>query len=154
MVRRARRLSPLVVLRRAHWLAVVCAHAFFVSAAPLRARVRRRRRLDLRVVQLCAAAGARRRALSSLTAVPPHVCADLKRDLKKLQKLRDQLKQYITMSDVKNKQPLVDQRKLIESKMELFKHCERETKTKAYSKEGLAAAAARGDEDKDKSEQR
>jgi CCR4-NOT transcriptional regulation complex NOT5 subunit len=78
----------------------------------------------------------------------------LKRDLKKLQKLRDQLKTYITMSDVKNKQPLIDQRKLIESKMELFKHCERETKTKAYSKEGLAAAAARGDEDKDKSEQR
>jgi CCR4-NOT transcription complex subunit 3 len=80
--------------------------------------------------------------------------ADLKRDLKKLQKLRDQLKTFITMSDVKNKQPLIDQRKLIESKMELFKHCERETKTKAYSKEGLAAAAARGDEDKDKSEQR
>ena len=79
---------------------------------------------------------------------------DLKRDLKKLQKLRDQLKTFITMGDVKNKQPLIDQRKLIESKMELFKHCERETKTKAYSKEGLAAAAARGDEDKDKIEQR
>jgi CCR4-NOT transcription complex subunit 3 len=73
------------------------------------------------------------------------------------------------MSDVKNKQPLIDQRKLIEtkvcldhgnivsfhssspnSKMEAFKHCERTTKTKAYSKEGLAAATARGAEDKEK----
>jgi CCR4-NOT transcriptional regulation complex NOT5 subunit len=34
--------------------------------------------------------------------------------------------------------------------MEAFKHCERTTKTKAYSKEGLAAAAARGAEDKEK----
>jgi hypothetical protein len=36
------------------------------------------------------------------------------------------------------------------AQMEAFKHCERTTKTKAYSKEGLAAAAARGAEDKEK----
>ena len=38
---------------------------------------------------------------------------------------------------MKDKSKLEDARKLIESKMELFKSVERETKTKAYSKEGL-----------------
>jgi len=37
--------------------------------------------------------------------------------------------------------PLIDARKLIETKMELFKICEKDTKTKTYSKEGLARAA-------------
>ena len=34
-------------------------------------------------------------------------------------------------------QALVDARKLIEREMERFKICEKETKTKAFSKEGL-----------------
>ena len=34
-------------------------------------------------------------------------------------------------------QSLVDARKLIEREMERFKICEKETKTKAFSKEGL-----------------
>lgn len=64
--------------------------------------------------------------------------ADLKKEIKKLQRFRDQIKNWIGNSDVKDKKPLTDARKLIEQKMEEFKVCEKETKTKAYSKEGLA----------------
>lgn len=65
---------------------------------------------------------------------------DLKKEIKKLQRLRDQVKSWIGSSDVKDKEPLVEARKLIETKMEAFKFCEKETKTKTYSKEGLAKA--------------
>ncbi|TYZ58799.1 hypothetical protein PybrP1_001575 [[Pythium] brassicae (nom. inval.)] len=64
--------------------------------------------------------------------------ADLKKEIKKLQRFRDQIKNWIGNSDVKDKKPLTDARRLIEQKMEEFKVCEKETKTKAYSKEGLA----------------
>ena len=63
---------------------------------------------------------------------------DLKKEIKKLQRLRDQIKTWIGSSDVKDKEPLLEARKLIETKMEQFKICEKETKTKTYSKEGLA----------------
>lgn len=65
---------------------------------------------------------------------------DLKKEIKKLQRLRDQIKTWIGSSDVKDKEPLLEARKLIETKMEQFKICEKETKTKTYSKEGLARA--------------
>nr|CCA18099.1 Subunit of the CCR4NOT complex putative [Albugo laibachii Nc14] len=64
--------------------------------------------------------------------------SDLKKEIKKLQRFRDQIKNWIGNSDVKDKKPLMEARKLIEQKMEEFKVCEKETKTKAYSKEGLA----------------
>ncbi|GAA5950704.1 hypothetical protein JCM3765_000584 [Sporobolomyces pararoseus] len=67
--------------------------------------------------------------------------ADLKTQIKKLQRLRDQIKTWMASSDVKDKQPLADNRKLIETQMEKFKACEKEMKTKAFSKEGLSAAA-------------
>lgn len=63
---------------------------------------------------------------------------DLKKEIKKLQRLRDQIKTWIGSSDVKDKDHLIEARKLIETKMEQFKVCEKETKTKTYSKEGLA----------------
>jgi CCR4-NOT transcription complex subunit 3 len=63
---------------------------------------------------------------------------DLKKEIKKLQRLRDQIKTWIGSSDIKDKEPLIEARKLIETKMEQFKICEKETKTKTYSKEGLA----------------
>lgn len=63
---------------------------------------------------------------------------DLKKEIKKLQRLRDQIKTWIGSSDVKDKDSLIEARKLIETKMEKFKICEKETKTKTYSKEGLA----------------
>ncbi|XP_012938205.1 CCR4-NOT transcription complex subunit 3 isoform X2 [Aplysia californica] len=66
---------------------------------------------------------------------------DLKKEIKKLQRLRDQIKSWIANSDIKDKTSLLDHRKLIEMQMERFKVVERETKTKAYSKDGLGAAA-------------
>mmetsp|Transcript_11649 Transcript_11649/g.16775 ORF Transcript_11649/g.16775 Transcript_11649/m.16775 type:complete len:696 (-) Transcript_11649:38-2125(-) len=65
---------------------------------------------------------------------------DLKKEIKKLQRNRDQIKSWISSSDVKDKDALIEARKLIETKMEQFKICEKETKTKTYSKEGLARA--------------
>jgi CCR4-NOT transcription complex subunit 3 len=62
---------------------------------------------------------------------------DLKKEIKKLQKLREQIKTWAAGGEIKNKQPLVDARHRIEERMEAFKVVERETKTKAYSKEGL-----------------
>ncbi|XP_074649491.1 CCR4-NOT transcription complex subunit 3-like isoform X2 [Tubulanus polymorphus] len=66
--------------------------------------------------------------------------ADLKKEIKKLQRLRDQIKTWMASNDIKDKRVLQDNRKLIEMQMERFKVVERETKTKAYSKEGLGAA--------------
>jgi CCR4-NOT transcription complex subunit 3 len=61
----------------------------------------------------------------------------LKREIKKLQRLRDQIKTWMGSNDIKDKKVLTEQRKLIEQEMERFKACEKEMKTKAYSKEGL-----------------
>uniref|UniRef100_A0A674PJL7 CCR4-NOT transcription complex subunit 3 n=1 Tax=Takifugu rubripes TaxID=31033 RepID=A0A674PJL7_TAKRU len=66
--------------------------------------------------------------------------ADLKKEIKKLQRLRDQIKTWVASNEIKDKRNLVDNRKLIETQMERFKIVERETKTKAYSKEGLGLA--------------
>ncbi|MCL7022217.1 hypothetical protein MKW94_029778, partial [Papaver nudicaule] len=70
--------------------------------------------------------------------------ADLKKEIKKLQRYRDQIKTWIQSSEIKDKkvsasyeQALLDARKIIEREMERFKVCEKETKTKAFSKEGL-----------------
>ncbi|KAI8633682.1 Not1 N-terminal domain, CCR4-Not complex component-domain-containing protein [Xylariaceae sp. FL1651] len=66
---------------------------------------------------------------------------NLKREIKKLQRLRDQIKTWAASNDIKDKAPLLDHRKLIETQMERFKAVEKAMKTKAYSKEGLSAAA-------------
>jgi CCR4-NOT transcription complex subunit 3 len=100
---------------------------------------------------------------------------DLKKEIKKLQRLRDQIKTWISSNDVRDKSALTEARRVgsgphahcmhvcasyteyihtkdtlnsqrvlrfcmqtIELKMEQFKVCEKETKTKAFSKEGLA----------------
>ncbi|KAL2149179.1 hypothetical protein VTH82DRAFT_8527 [Thermothelomyces myriococcoides] len=65
----------------------------------------------------------------------------LKREIKKLQRLRDQIKTWAASNDIKDKAPLLEQRRLIETQMEKFKAVEKAMKTKAYSKEGLSAAA-------------
>jgi len=66
---------------------------------------------------------------------------NLKREIKKLQRLRDQIKTWAASNDIKDKAPLLEKRKLIETQMERFKAVEKAMKTKAYSKEGLSAAA-------------
>lgn len=62
---------------------------------------------------------------------------DLKKELKKLQKLRDSVKGWAGSSEVKDKTKLLETRRNIEERMEKFKVIERESKMKAYSKEGL-----------------
>ncbi|KAI0990469.1 hypothetical protein GJ496_005476 [Pomphorhynchus laevis] len=64
---------------------------------------------------------------------------ELKKEIKKLQRLRDQIKTWLTSNDIKDKSALIEARRKIENLMERFKIVERETKTKAYSKEGLGA---------------
>ncbi|ESO82027.1 hypothetical protein LOTGIDRAFT_179956 [Lottia gigantea] len=77
---------------------------------------------------------------------------DLKREIKKLQRLRDQIKTWSASNDIKDKSQLLEHRKLIETQMERFKVVERETKTKAYSKEGLGAASKVDPQTKEKDE--
>lgn len=79
---------------------------------------------------------------------------ELKKEIKKLQRLRDQIKTWIGNSDVKDKTQLTDARRLIETKMEAFRDCERDTKTKAYSKEGLAREAKLDPKEKEKQERK
>jgi CCR4-NOT transcription complex subunit 3 len=76
---------------------------------------------------------------------------DLKTQIKKLQRLRDQIKAWLGNNDIKDKTALYDSRKLIETvrptehfqanvqQMERFKALEKEMKMKAFSKEGLIA---------------
>ncbi|XAR68674.1 hypothetical protein NMG60_11003881 [Bertholletia excelsa] len=87
--------------------------------------------------------------------------ADLKKEIKKLQRYRDQIKSWIQSSEIKDKkvsasyeQALMDARKLIEREMERFKICEKETKTKAFSKEGLGQQPKTDPKEKAKSETR
>mmetsp|Transcript_32597 Transcript_32597/g.92416 ORF Transcript_32597/g.92416 Transcript_32597/m.92416 type:complete len:687 (-) Transcript_32597:89-2149(-) len=79
---------------------------------------------------------------------------DLKKEIKKLQRYRDQIKTWAASSDIKDKQALLDARKQIEREMERFKVCEKETKTKAFSKEGLGQAAKIDPKDKARYEMR
>ncbi|KAF2753413.1 hypothetical protein EJ05DRAFT_470218 [Pseudovirgaria hyperparasitica] len=76
----------------------------------------------------------------------------LKKEIKKLQRMRDQIKTWAQMGDIKDKKPLQDNRKLIETQMERFKAVEKEMKTKAYSKEGLSAAAKKDPKEQEKEE--
>eukprot|EP01116_Phalansterium_solitarium_P015916 TRINITY_DN357_c0_g1_i1.p1 TRINITY_DN357_c0_g1~~TRINITY_DN357_c0_g1_i1.p1 ORF type:complete len:313 (+),score=74.40 TRINITY_DN357_c0_g1_i1:86-1024(+) len=76
---------------------------------------------------------------------------DLKKEIKKLQRSRDQIKTWIASPEVKqSKDALQGARKLIETKMEQFKACEKDSKTKAFSKEGLSQSV---DEHDDKVDQ-
>ncbi|VFQ74791.1 unnamed protein product [Cuscuta campestris] len=87
--------------------------------------------------------------------------ADLKKEIKKLQRYRDQIKTWMQSSEIKDKkisasyeQALMDARKQIERQMERFKICEKETKTKAFSKEGLGQQPKTDPKEKAKSETR
>ncbi|KAG2204633.1 hypothetical protein INT46_006732 [Mucor plumbeus] len=77
---------------------------------------------------------------------------DLKKEIKKLQRLRDQIKTWLSSNDIKDKTALMDNRKLIESEMERFKNVEREMKTKAFSKEGLLQRERMDPKEKEKAD--
>ncbi|ETW84450.1 hypothetical protein HETIRDRAFT_458198 [Heterobasidion irregulare TC 32-1] len=66
---------------------------------------------------------------------------ELKTQIKKLQRLRDQIKTWVASNDIKDKTALLENRRLIETQMEKFKACEKEMKTKAFSKGGLLQSA-------------
>ncbi|KAF2665321.1 CCR4-NOT transcription complex [Microthyrium microscopicum] len=76
----------------------------------------------------------------------------LKKEIKKLQRSRDQIKQWASSGEIKDKKELLAKRKLIETQMEKFKAVEKEMKTKAYSKEGLQAAAKLDPKEREKVE--
>ncbi|PVZ98564.1 hypothetical protein BB558_005431, partial [Smittium angustum] len=78
--------------------------------------------------------------------------ADLKKEIKKLQRLRDQIKVWIQNSEIKDKHDLIHHRKLIEKQMEKFKAIEKEMKTKAYSKEGLSQSTKLDPKERQKQE--
>mmetsp|Transcript_9050 Transcript_9050/g.29155 ORF Transcript_9050/g.29155 Transcript_9050/m.29155 type:complete len:672 (+) Transcript_9050:57-2072(+) len=63
--------------------------------------------------------------------------ADLKKELKKLQKFRDQIKNWSADTAIKDKTSLNEYKRKIEIDMERFKMVERQSKTKAFSKHGL-----------------
>ncbi|GAQ88596.1 transcription regulator NOT2/NOT3/NOT5 family protein [Klebsormidium nitens] len=65
--------------------------------------------------------------------------AELKHQLKRLQRSREQIRLWLASSDIKaiDKKSLEGARRQIESDMERFKICERAAKIKAFSKEGL-----------------
>ncbi|KAG2188986.1 hypothetical protein INT44_004128 [Umbelopsis vinacea] len=95
--------------------------------------------------------------IDKLEAAPPgnqkEKCeSDLKKEIKKLQRLRDQIKTWISMNEIKDKSALMENRKLIEQQMERFKVIEREMKTKAFSKEGLSQSAKLDPREKEKLE--
>jgi CCR4-NOT transcription complex subunit 3 len=64
--------------------------------------------------------------------------AELKREIKKLQRFREDVMKWLTEGEIKDKQPLLEARKRIEGDMERFKTFEREAKTKPFSFQGLA----------------
>lgn len=80
--------------------------------------------------------------------------AELKKEIKRLQRLRENLKTWAASGEVKQKQPLLDAKKAIEKKMEAFKVLERTTKTKAYSRQGLMMAGELDPEAKAKKDAR
>jgi CCR4-NOT transcription complex subunit 3 len=66
---------------------------------------------------------------------------ELKKEIKKLQRLREQIKTWQSSNDIKDKKPLLEARKNIEQQMEKFKEIERETKQKPYSKSALGSGS-------------
>ncbi|EPB79636.1 Not1 domain, CCR4-Not complex component [Ancylostoma ceylanicum] len=77
---------------------------------------------------------------------------DLKKEIKKLQRLRDQVKGWQNCSEIKDKDKLTHYRKIIEQRMEQFKDIERENKTKPHSKQGLSAEEKLDPREKEKVE--
>lgn len=80
--------------------------------------------------------------------------SDLKKEIKKLQRYRDQIKTWIGSSDIKDKSQLMEARKSVEREMERFKVCEKEMKIKAFSKEGLQAPQKDNPQERAKTEMR
>ena len=72
----------------------------------------------------------------------------MKKELKKLQRLRDQLKQWLGDSSIKlDKNVLQENRTKIEHAMDQFKELEKLLKIKQFSNEGLELQSQQSDHD-------
>lgn len=69
----------------------------------------------------------------------------MKKEIKKLQRLRDFFRTNQNNPDIKDKSKLDQGRKMIENEMERFREHEKEFKMKQYSKRALAADYERKD---------
>ncbi|GMF00425.1 unnamed protein product [[Candida] boidinii] len=79
--------------------------------------------------------------------------SDLKKEIKKLQRFREQVKTWQATNEVKDKEKLNENRRLVEHAMELYKLVEKGSKTKAYSDESLMNVSQEiNPEDKEKYE--
>ncbi|ODQ59252.1 hypothetical protein WICANDRAFT_84865 [Wickerhamomyces anomalus NRRL Y-366-8] len=76
--------------------------------------------------------------------------SDLKREIKKLQKLREQIKVWQTQNEVKDKDKLLEYRRLVETAMEKYKVVEKGSKVKAYSNMSLKQGADLDPEEQEK----
>lgn len=63
--------------------------------------------------------------------------SDLKREVKKLQRLREQIKSWQSSPDIKDKDSLLNYRRSVEVAMEQYKAVEKASKEKAYSNNSL-----------------
>ena len=79
---------------------------------------------------------------------------DLKSEIKKLQRMRDTIKGWLSSNEIKDKTQLTEARVTIEKKMEQFKVCEKDTKTKAFSKAGLERQASTDPKEVEREEKR
>eukprot|EP00730_Choanoeca_flexa_P008834 TRINITY_DN12546_c0_g2_i2.p1 TRINITY_DN12546_c0_g2~~TRINITY_DN12546_c0_g2_i2.p1 ORF type:complete len:282 (+),score=61.15 TRINITY_DN12546_c0_g2_i2:120-965(+) len=76
---------------------------------------------------------------------------ELKREIKKLQKFREQIKAWLNGNEAKAHHGiLAENRRAIEVEMERYRDLERDTKTKAYSNEGLDKRSKMDPEEKEK----
>lgn len=79
--------------------------------------------------------------------------AELKKEIKKLQRLRESLRSYESQ-DSRYKSKITEARRKIEELMELHKQTEKESKTKAFSKEGLLITPKPDPHEEEKEEMR
>lgn len=77
---------------------------------------------------------------SENTAPKDKLETDLKKEIKRLQRLREQIKNWMSSDDIKDKKRLIEHRKMVEREMERFKDVEKVMKTKAFSNEALMSS--------------
>ncbi|KAL3240345.1 CCR4-NOT core subunit NOT3 [Nakaseomyces bracarensis] len=75
--------------------------------------------------------------------------SDLKREVKKLQRLREQIKSWQSSPDIKDKDSLLEYRRSVEVAMEQYKAVEKASKEKAYSNISLKKSDTLGPQEKE-----
>ncbi|VEU22909.1 DEKNAAC104003 [Brettanomyces naardenensis] len=81
----------------------------------------------------------RHQTLASSSSQRDKLESELKKEIKKLQRFREQVKNWQATNEIKEKEKLLEYRRLVETAMEQYKMVERGSKSKAYSDEALLA---------------